>query len=183
MGSALGSSTLRRPPSPLNRRANRIATSRSLPVIFTHHTRYEDYVHYMPINSPAVRRAAIQLSTEYANLCDGVIAPSASIARLIRRRGVTTPIRVVPTGVDTAAFAAGVGERARRRWKIPPGAFVVGHVGLADAGMADGRHARGPAPGDLRVGVPAPGETRSHQLGVSHPWPSNPIGLTVSRSG
>ena len=109
--------------------ALRFATTRSLPLIFTHHTRYEDYVHYVPFSSPALRRAAIQLSTEYANMCDGVIAPSASIASLIRRRGVTTPIQVVPTGIDTAAFAQGDGSRARQRFRIPARAFVVGHVG------------------------------------------------------
>ena len=109
--------------------ALRMATTRSVPVIFTHHTKYEDYVHYVPFASPALRRAAIQLSTEFANLCDGVIAPSASIAALIRRRGVTTPVQVVPTGIDVEAFAGGDGAAARRQLKIPAKAFVVGHVG------------------------------------------------------
>lgn len=109
--------------------ALRFATTRNLALIFTHHTRYEDYVHYVPFASPSLRRAAIQLSTDYANMCDGVIAPSASIANLIRRRGVTVPIQVVPTGIDTASFARGDGNRARERFKIPARAFVVGHVG------------------------------------------------------
>lgn len=109
--------------------ALRIATTRSIPVVFTHHTRYEDYVHYVPFASPALRRAAIQLSTEYANLCDAVIAPSPSIATLIKRRGVTVPVAVVPTGIDVAAFAAGDGPRFRSRFGIPAGVFVVGHVG------------------------------------------------------
>jgi 1,2-diacylglycerol 3-alpha-glucosyltransferase len=109
--------------------ALRIATNRSVPVIFTHHTKYEDYVHYLPFASPALKRAAIQMSTEFANLCDGVIAPSASIASLIRRRGVKVPIRVVPTGVDTKGFAQGDGAKARQRYRIAPSAFVVGHVG------------------------------------------------------
>lgn len=109
--------------------ALRIASNRSIPVVFTHHTRYEDYVHYVPFASPALRKAAIELSTEYANLCDGVIAPSASIANLIRRRGVTVPIAIVPTGIDTAAFARGDRRRARQRLGIPDNAFVVGHVG------------------------------------------------------
>ncbi|HYC69800.1 MAG TPA: glycosyltransferase [Opitutaceae bacterium] len=109
--------------------ALRMATTRTIPVVFTHHTRYEDYVHYVPFASAALRRAAIQLSTEFANLCDGVIAPSPSIATLIRRRGVTVPVAVVPTGVDTAAFAGGDGARFRARYGIPPRAFVVGHVG------------------------------------------------------
>lgn len=109
--------------------ALRIAASKNVPIIFTHHTRYEDYTHYVPFDSPALREIAINLSTEFANLCDGVIAPSESIADLIQKRGVTSPVRVVPTGIDVKAFAAGDGARFRRKFKIPAKAFVVGHVG------------------------------------------------------
>lgn len=109
--------------------ALRIAATKNAPVIFTHHTRYEDYTHYVPFDSPALKEVAINLPTHFANLCDGVIAPSESIARLIRRRGVEVPIRVVPTGIDVAAFAAGDGGKFRRKFKVPAEAFVVGHVG------------------------------------------------------
>lgn len=109
--------------------ALRIAATKNAPVIFTHHTRYEDYTHYVPFDSPTLKEVAINLSTHFANLCDAVIAPSESIARLIRRRGVEVPIRVVPTGIDVAAFAAGDGARARKKFKLPADAFVVGHVG------------------------------------------------------
>lgn len=109
--------------------ALRLAATRNVPVIFTHHTRYEDYTHYVPFDSPALKQAAIALSTEFANLCDGVIAPSASIARLLKARGVFSPIRVIPTGVDVDAFGGGDGARCRARYEIPERAFVVGHVG------------------------------------------------------
>lgn len=109
--------------------ALRFAASKNAPVIFTHHTRYEDYTHYVPFDSPTLKEIAINLSTHFANLCDGVIAPSESLARLIRRRGVDVPIRVVPTGIDVAAFAGGEGARFRQKFKIPQEAFVVGHVG------------------------------------------------------
>jgi len=109
--------------------ALRIGAKKNVPVIFTHHTRYEDYTHYMPFDSPALKEMAINLSTEFANLCDGVIAPSESIAQLIRRRGVKTPIAVVPTGIDIPALSSGVRARFRRQHQIPPSAFVVGHVG------------------------------------------------------
>jgi glycosyltransferase involved in cell wall biosynthesis len=42
---------------------------------------------------------------------------------------VTAPIRVVPTGIDLAAFARGHRERARRKLHLAPDTFVVGHVG------------------------------------------------------
>ena len=74
-------------------------------------------------------RFVIDLSTSYANLCDQVFAPSETIADLLRARGVATPIDVVPTGLDVAAFANGEGRRCRDALDIPGEAFVVGHVG------------------------------------------------------
>ena len=109
--------------------ALRLATSENVPIVFTHHTRYEDYTHYVPGDSPALREIAINLPTQFANLCDGVIAPSESLAKLIRKRGVTTPIKVVPTGIDVESFANADGARARKKFRIPPRTFVVGHVG------------------------------------------------------
>ena len=109
--------------------ALRIAAAKNVPMIFTHHTLYEDYTHYVPFDSPVMKEVAISLSTGFANLCDGVIAPSESIARLLRKRGVEAPIAVVPTGVDVEGFASGDGMRARRKFGIPEKAFVVGHTG------------------------------------------------------
>lgn len=109
--------------------ALRIGRRKNVPVIFTHHTRYEDYTHYVPFDSPALKEVAINISTHFANLCDAVIAPSESIARLIRRRGVEVPIRVVPTGIDVALFAGGDRTRLRRRFRLDDDVFVVGHVG------------------------------------------------------
>ncbi|HUR59085.1 MAG TPA: glycosyltransferase, partial [Opitutaceae bacterium] len=77
----------------------------------------------------ALTQVAKELPTHFANLCDGVIAPSESIARLLKRRGVTTPITVVPTGIDVAAFASADGAALRKKLKIPADALVVGHVG------------------------------------------------------
>ena len=108
--------------------ALRIAMNKNVPIVFTHHTRYEDYTHYVPF-SRALREVAIEIATHYANLCDGVIAPSESTARLIRKRGVTTPMTVIPTGIDVQAFASADGARFRERMKIPTDALVVGHVG------------------------------------------------------
>lgn len=109
--------------------ALRIAASRNVPLFFTHHTFYEKFTHYVPGDSPALRRFVVELSTGYANLCDGVIAPSESAAGILRGRGVHVPIRVIPTGVDGKRFAAGNGAAFRAEAGIPGDAFVVGHVG------------------------------------------------------
>lgn len=109
--------------------ALREASRQRVPIVFTHHTLYERYTHYVPMDSTALKRMAVQLATEYCNLCDLVIAPSESVRRLLRDRGVTTMVDVSPTGVDTKAFAAGDGEGFRNARGIPAEARVIGHVG------------------------------------------------------
>lgn len=109
--------------------ALRVARYRDLPLVFTHHTLYEEYTHYVPGDAPKLRRFIIEAATRYANLCDQVFAPSESIMTLLRERGVATPVTVVPTGVQAERFAQGNGGRFRVAMGIPEDAFVVGHLG------------------------------------------------------
>lgn len=109
--------------------AQRIAAARNLPLVFTHHTMYELYTHYVPANASALARFVKSLATGYANMCDCVIAPSASTAKILKRRGVVTPIAIVPTGVETSEYATGNGRAFRKARGIPAKAFLVGHVG------------------------------------------------------
>lgn len=109
--------------------AHRLARAYRIPMVFTHHTMYERYTHYVPGDSPALKRFVVSLSTSFANLCDLVFAPSESVAQEIARRGVTAPVEVVPTGVDTEALGTGDGPAFRAELGIPDDAFVVGHLG------------------------------------------------------
>ncbi|WP_226702993.1 glycosyltransferase [Microbulbifer elongatus] len=109
--------------------ALRIARGRELPLVFTHHTLYERYTHYVPADSEALKRFVIELATRYGNLASMVFAPSESVADLLRERGVTTPINVVPTGVKLQDYQNGDGPAARAQYGIPEEAFVVGHLG------------------------------------------------------
>lgn len=109
--------------------ALRVARFRSLPLVFTHHTLYEEYTHYVPVDSPVLKRFVVELATRYANLCDRVFAPSDSIRELLVERGVETPVNTVPTGVRLESFTGGNGRKLRERHGIPAEAFVVGHVG------------------------------------------------------
>lgn len=99
-----------------------------VPLVFTHHTMYEQFASYTSKNlaSPAF---VMNLATEYANLCDHVIAPSQSTADILRDRGVTQRMTVVPTGVDVESFARGDRNMWRERCNIPLDAPVIGHVG------------------------------------------------------
>jgi glycosyltransferase involved in cell wall biosynthesis len=105
------------------------AAQQNVPLVFTHHTMYEHYTHYAPVDSPQLKEFVKDLSTGYANLCDCVFAPTPSVAATIRARGVTAPIEVVPTGINTRLYRQGDGKAVRKEFGIPPAAFVVGYAG------------------------------------------------------
>ncbi len=109
--------------------ALRIAAKYNVPLVFTHHSLYEENVHYMPGNEAALKRFIVELSTGYANLADHVFAPSESVMLMMKERGVRTPVDVIPTGIYVGQFSSGAGRTFRKNMGIPADAFVVGHIG------------------------------------------------------
>lgn len=113
----------------LGNTALRLAAQSGAPLIYTFHTFYERYTHYVPgEDSEAKHRFVNTLVTGYANLCDQIFAPSQSVASTLLERGVSKPIEVVPTGVDVKAISQGDGAGFRKKQHIPSEAFVVGFV-------------------------------------------------------
>lgn len=108
--------------------ALRTGASRGIPVVFTHHTFYEHYTHYVPGDSPELKRFAAALATGYANLCDAVIAPSDTVRKEIISRGVETPVTTIPTGIDTARLSTGSGRRFRALWGLGATDQLIGTV-------------------------------------------------------
>lgn len=108
--------------------ALRIAAEFKVPIVYTFHTYYERYTHYVPGDSPALKRFVIALATGYANLCDHVFAPSNSVAADLIKRGVNSPVDVVPTGIEVNEFASGNGNRFRNSIGISSKSFLIGFV-------------------------------------------------------
>ncbi len=90
--------------------AGRWARRSKRPLVFTYHTHYDRYAHYVPGPSRMVARLAIRQATAFANRADLVIAPGPAVARALRSRGVTTRVVTVPTGVP---LPAGTGRAPR----------------------------------------------------------------------
>ncbi len=109
--------------------AVRIAKKLDRPLVYTQHTMFEEYTHYVPIGHQRLKHFVTRLSTGYANMCDTAIAPSESIAAILRDRGVTVPVEVIPTGIQPKQFETGDGHKLRRQHRIPETAWVLGHVG------------------------------------------------------
>ena len=46
----------------------------------------------------------VKLAAGYSNLVDQVIVPSESVRNILLKRGVKTPMEVIPTGIDAKRF-------------------------------------------------------------------------------
>jgi 1,2-diacylglycerol 3-alpha-glucosyltransferase len=67
------------------------------------------------------------LVDNYFNACDAIVVPSPKMRRQLTDLGVSRPLHVVPTGLDTEAIArsAKAGTSRQRELGMPPGAKVV----------------------------------------------------------
>src|SRR5205809_5455329 len=112
--------------------ARRLARVQKRPLVFTYHTRYEKYAHYVPLPLGLVESAALRLSAGFAARADAVLAPSTVVRDELHARGVRTPIAVVPTGIDLARFRPGDRAAVRRRLGVAEGDALVLYVGRLD---------------------------------------------------
>jgi len=104
-----------------------------VPYVFTHHTLFEEYVHYVPVVSKTMlRRAAVGLCRFFWNRSGGVIAPSDEVRARVLEQGVSRPVEVIPTGIDVEVFAQGDPQRVRTELGICPNepvAIFAGRMG------------------------------------------------------
>ena len=82
--------------------AARWAREAGRPLVFTYHTRYDRYAHYVPGPARAIGDLAVRRAIRFAAMADLVIAPTPSVARELRALGVYTSVEIVPTGVRLA---------------------------------------------------------------------------------
>jgi glycosyltransferase involved in cell wall biosynthesis len=108
---------------------HKLAATAGVPIVYTHHVRFDAYGAYFPSEHGFMHNFVEQLAVHFANLCDSVIAPGTFVRHMLVDAGVTVPIEIIPTGVDCARFFRGDGQRLRRELGIPLDVAVVGHVG------------------------------------------------------
>lgn len=88
-------------PFVIGKTALKLAKKYNIPIVFTHHTQYHKYVHYIPLIPESITaKIAIKESVKYCNQVNLVIAPTQEIKDMIINFGVKTRIEVIPTGID-----------------------------------------------------------------------------------
>lgn len=73
-----------------------------VPLVFTYHTRYEQYLHYLKLSG--AKRLVPAYIRYFAGHCDGLIAPSPGMKRYLEGIGITAPVTVLPTGLPEESF-------------------------------------------------------------------------------
>src|SRR5215468_12638612 len=112
--------------------ARRLARRLGRPLVFTYHTRYEKYAHYVPLPERLVATMAVRLACRFADRAHLVVAPSVVIAETLRERGVRAPVAVIPTGVPLDLFCPGDRGEARAALGLDPGRPSCLYVGRLD---------------------------------------------------
>jgi 1,2-diacylglycerol 3-alpha-glucosyltransferase len=73
----------------------------NIPIVFTYHTMYEEYAHYMPFHNIFGLKDRLQRrAIGYADSCNLVITPTTAIKKILKSRGCKSPIAVLPTGIS-----------------------------------------------------------------------------------
>ena len=77
--------------------AVRVCKELNIPIVFTHHTQYVQYSHYIPLPGLVVKPVINHRVIWYAKHVDAIIAPSAVIKDELKSKGVEKGVCVLPS--------------------------------------------------------------------------------------
>ncbi|HVF25488.1 MAG TPA: glycosyltransferase [Anaerolineales bacterium] len=92
----------------------------NLPLIFTFHTQYREYTHYIPFSMDTVqsflKSAVDRWLQDFMRRCQHIIIPSESMREiLVNEYGLKNNFTVIPTGIELGAYQTTNGDKIRRK--------------------------------------------------------------------
>jgi len=107
-------------PNLLGWEARRWAKKKNVPLVFTWHTLYDQYAHFVPfIPKKLSAWWTIGNARNYANKADQVIVPTVSVQKIIKAWGVSNKnIIAIPTGVNEKQFENLDGALIRKKYGV-----------------------------------------------------------------
>ena len=108
-----------------------IAKELGLPVVESYHTFFEEYLyHYVPfVPRRWMKALARRFSRAQGNSVNALIVPSDAMCSALAQYGVSSPMHVIPTGIDAKDFSTADGTQFRARIKVAPDAPLMLFVG------------------------------------------------------
>lgn len=103
-------------PAPMGSAASDKAEKLNIPLVFTHHTRYQEYTQHMGLPEDLVNDVLTYLLADYMKKCQHIIAPSSSIKQMISDTyGIHDRVTVIPTGIDLEPYQTADGTAVRQQ--------------------------------------------------------------------
>jgi len=119
----------------LGQTAARKAAELDLPLIFTFHTQYWEYTHYIPFPQEAIqeflKNAVHRWLKEFMQKCQHIIIPSESMKKiLVQNYGLEERYTVIPTGVDLEPYRCASWRALRKEmgWRDETVLISVGRL-------------------------------------------------------
>lgn len=100
-----------------------------VPLVFTAHTQYHEYVHYAPTPAAATVWATKRHVAAFARSADVVLVPGGALVDALRGYGYAGPVERMPNPVDLAASAGAPDPALRVRHGVPADAPLLLYVG------------------------------------------------------
>ncbi len=107
-------------PNLLGTAARKWSKKKNIPLVFTWHTLYDQYTHFVPlVPNKLASRKIIGQAVKYADQSDQIIIPTPCIKKIIRKWGVKNEkIEAVPTGVEEEFFQNPDRKKIRNKYDI-----------------------------------------------------------------
>lgn len=92
----------------------------NLPLVFTFHTQYREYTHYVPFPQEIVqdflKDTIYKWLKDFMRRCQHIVVPSESMRNiLVDDYGLVGPYTIIPTGIDMEPFQTVDGEAMREK--------------------------------------------------------------------
>jgi glycosyltransferase involved in cell wall biosynthesis len=99
--------------------AQQIAHKNKIPLIFTYHTQYEEYAHYVPLLPQEVTTKTISfLVQRFCARTNLIISPTSSIKKQLQEVGIKNNIIVIPTPISDFFFANNRSAKKSDRFRL-----------------------------------------------------------------
>lgn len=100
-----------------------------VPLVFTAHTQYEQYLHYARGSRRANRSLLKAHVASFAHKVDRVLVPGRAMEEMLRSYGFQGPVGRLPNPVDLSAYLGLDGTGVRARYGLPWGEPVAVYLG------------------------------------------------------
>jgi len=83
----------------LGNNALKVSNKLKIPIVFTYHTVYEEYLDYIPLPKIFTKPIVRSMVLSYCNRSDGIIVPSESIYNYLNQSSVKQSMQIIPSGI------------------------------------------------------------------------------------